>query len=87
MTYDYLNSEFEKNNKIKFKLYSLDYLIEKEGSFIQVYAVDYPTRKSKYDSFKEAMNSFKVYNEPLIEQLDRVTIINQGNEDYNSEDY
>ena len=78
MTFDYLNNEFEKNNIVKFKLYSLDYIAEKVDSFIQVYAVDYPTRKNKYNSFKEAMNSFKVYNEPLIEQLDRIIIVNQG---------
>lgn len=78
MTFDYLNNEFEKNNVVKFKLYSLDYIIEKVDQFIQVYAVDYPTRKNKYNSFKEAMNSFKVYNEPLIEQLDRIIIVNQG---------
>ena len=78
MTFDYLNNEFEKNNIVKFKLYSLDYIAEKVDSFIQVYAVDYPTRKNKYNSFEEAMNSFKVYNEPLIEQLDRIIIVNQG---------
>ena len=78
MTFDYLNNEFEKNNIVKFKLYSLDYIAEKVDQFIQVYAVDYPTRKNKYNSFKEAMNSFKVYNEPLIEQLDRIIIVNQG---------
>ena len=77
MNYETMNSIFESNNNIKFKLYSLDYVIENVNGIIQVYAIDYPTRKSKYNSFKEAMNSYKVYNEPLIQQLDRITI-NQG---------
>ena len=78
MTLDYFNNEFEKNNIVKFKLYSLEYIIEKSDNYIQVYAIDYPTRKSKYNSFKEAMNNYKVYNESLIEQLGRIAIINQG---------
>ena len=58
MTFDYLNNEFEKNNIVKFKLYSLDYIVEKVDSFIQVYAVDYPTRKSKYSSLLKSLILF-----------------------------
>ena len=28
-----------------------------------------------YSSFKEAMNNFEVYREPLIENIDRINII------------
>ena len=30
------------------------------------------------ETFKDAINNFKVYNEPLSEQLNRIVIINQG---------
>ena len=55
-----LQTIFDSNNKIRFKLYSLEYVIEKIDNHVQVYAVDYSTRKSQFNSFKEAMNYFKV---------------------------
>ena len=69
-----MKSEFEKNNKLKFKLYSLEYLIEKIDNYIQIYAIDYPTRKSKYNSFEELMNNYTGYNEPLVTILSNAKI-------------
>ena len=66
MSYESMKNEFESNNRIKFKLYSLEYLIERVDNYVQVYAIDYPTRKSKYSSLEELMNNFTIYNEPLI---------------------
>lgn len=81
MNYESLNSLFENNKKIEFKLYSLDYLIEQVDNIVQIYAIDYPTRKSKYNTFKEAMNNFTVYNEPLITLLDKLKIKMEGGVD------
>lgn len=75
MSYESIKNEFESNSKIKFKLYSLEYLIEKVDNYIQIYAIDYPTRKSKYNSFEELINNFTVYNEPLITILNNIKII------------
>ena len=75
MRYDELSEEFKKNNKILFKLYSLEYLIEMVDNYVQIYAIDYPTRKNKYNSLEELFNNYTVYNEPLTEQLDRIDII------------
>lgn len=70
-----MKSEFETKNKLKFKLYSLEYLIEKVDNCIQIYAIDYPTRKSKYNSFEELINNYTVYNEPLGTVLNNIKII------------
>jgi len=75
MNYESMKNEFETNNQIKFKLYSLEYLIERVDNYVQVYAIDYPTRKSKYNSFEELMNNFTIYNEPLITLLINIKII------------
>ena len=80
MSFNELQSLFDSKNKIRFKLYSLEYSIEKVDNFIEVYAIDYSTRKSRYNSFKEAMQNFKVYNEPLTAQLDRISIIEKDDE-------
>ena len=75
MSYESMKSEFETKNKLKFKLYSLEYLIEKVDNCIQIYAIDYPTRKSKYNSFEELINNYTVYNEPLGTILNNIKII------------
>ena len=75
MSYESIKNEFESNSRVKFKLYSLEYLIERVDNYVQVYAIDYPTRKSKYNSFEELINNFTVYNEPLITILNNIKII------------
>lgn len=72
MSYESLKTIFEKTNSFKFKLYSLEYLIERVDTYIQIYATDYPTRKSKYASLEELLNNFTIYNEPLNILLDNI---------------
>lgn len=72
MSYESIKNEFESNSRVKFKLYSLEYLIERVDNYVQVYAIDYPTRKNKYNSFEELINNYTVYNEPLITLLNNV---------------
>ena len=76
MNFELMKSEFQTNYRIKFKLYSLEYLIEKVDNYIQIYAIDYPTRKSKYNSLEELVNNFTIYNEPLVILLNNIKIIN-----------
>ncbi len=76
MNFESMKSEFQTNDRIKFKLYSLEYLIEKVDNYIQIYAIDYPTRKSKYNSLEELVNNFTIYNEPLVILLNNIKIIN-----------
>ncbi len=80
MSLNDLQALFDTNNHIKFKLYSLEYIIEKIDNYVQVYAIDYPTRKNQYTSLKETMYNYKVYNEPLIEQLERINLIIKDDE-------
>ena len=70
-----LQGIFEQNNKIRFKLYSLEYIIEKDGENVVAYAIDYSERKNRFPSFKDAMNNFKVYNESIISQINLIEII------------
>ncbi len=75
MKYKELEDLFNATNEIKFKLYSLEYIIKKQEDKVVVYSLLYSNRKSFYSSFKEAMNNFEVYREPLIENIDRINII------------
>ena len=75
MKYKDLEDLFNTANELKFKLYSLEYVIKKVDSGVEVYAILYQNRKSNYLSFKEAMNNYKVYNESLMENINRIQII------------
>ena len=70
-----MNDILNANNKIKFKLYSLEYLIVKDDSVISIYVSDYDKNIKTYNSFEELMNNYLVYREPLIEQLDRIILL------------
>ncbi len=75
MSYETLNTEFETKKTIKFKLYSMEYVVEQKDNYVEIYAIYYEKRKSKYNSFKELFENYTVYNEPLITLLDRIVIL------------
>jgi len=68
-----LENMFNSVGELKFKLYSLEYIIRKIDNGVEVYAILYQNRKKVYSSFQEAMNSFTVYNESLVDNIDRIT--------------
>ena len=75
MRYQELENIFNTSNEIKFKLYSLEYIIRKIDTGVEVFAILYQNRKQIYLSFSDAMNNFTVYNESLIDNIDRIQII------------
>lgn len=75
MDYETLNTGFETKKTIKFKLYSMEYVVEQKDNYVEIYAIYYEKRKSKYSSFEDLMNNYMVYNEPLINQLNRIKIL------------
>ena len=76
MSYEELKNKFNIDNKLKFKLYSLEYNVELVNDKVEIYAISYENRKKYYNSFDELMNNYTVYNEPLMEQISRIQIIN-----------
>lgn len=75
MRYQELENIFNTSNEIKFKLYSLEYIIRKIDTGVEVFAILYQNRKQTYSSFSDVMNNFTVYNESLIDNIDRIQII------------
>lgn len=73
--YQELENIFNTSNEIKFKLYSLEYIIRKIDTGVEVFAILYQNRKQTYSSFSDTMNNFTVYNESLIDNIDRIQII------------
>jgi len=75
MSYEELKKAFEEKKILKFKLYSLDYIVEKLDNQVVIYAPIYNKRKHYYNDLDELLNNFTIYNEPLIYNLDRVHLL------------
>lgn len=75
MAYEDFKNKFNTNKKIKFKLYSLDYVVEQKEEYVEIYAIYYENRKRQYKSLDELMNNYTVYNEPIINQFNRIIVL------------
>lgn len=64
-----------ENNKVEFKLYSLNYVIENKDNITIIYSTAYPKDIKKYNNIEELLNSFTIYNELLIEHDNRIIIV------------
>lgn len=75
MVVNELKELFEREREVKFKLYSLEYVITEIDNKIYVYPILYKTKKSFFNSLEDALNNYTVYNESIIENIDRLIII------------
>ena len=75
MVLNELKERYEKNNEVKFKLFSLEYIIQKNDNGVEVYPLLYSNRKNRYSSLEEALNYYIIYNESIIENIDRVILL------------
>lgn len=75
MVVEKLKEIFEREHEVKFKLYSLEYIIKEIDNKIAVYPILYETKKSLFNSFEDALNNYTVYNESIIDNINRIIII------------
>lgn len=75
MVYETIKQKYSENKSVKFKLYSLEYMIEEIDNKVVIYAILYPSRKLTYNTLEEAFDNFEVYNISLMNSLDRIQII------------
>lgn len=76
MVVDKIKEIFQKDREVKFKMHSLEYIIKEENNRVLVYPLLYPQRKSVYCNLENALNYYIIYNESIIENQDRITILN-----------
>ena len=74
MNIEKLKDKLTKNNKVMFKLYSLEYVIELVDNRVQIYSPTYLNDIRKYNNINELLNNFRVYNETLLESDGRIVI-------------
>lgn len=75
MVLNELKERYEKNNEVKFKLFSLEYIIQKADDKVVIYPLLYSNRKSAYSSLDETLNYYTIYNESIIENMDRIILL------------
>ena len=70
-----LKEIFERDREVRFKLYSLEYIIKERDNKVAVYPILYETKKNFYNSLEDALNNYTVYNESIIDNIDRLIIM------------
>lgn len=75
MVLNELRERYEKNNEVKFKLFSLEYIIQKVDNNVVVYPLLYSNKKNTYSTLDEALNYFTIYNESILDNIDRVILL------------
>lgn len=75
MTIEELKKVFETDNEVKFKLYSLDYIIKKLEDKVIIYPIIYETKKSIYNSLDELLNNYLIYGETIGDNESRINKI------------
>lgn len=75
MVLNELKERYEMNNKAKFKLFSLEYVIQKIDNNVVAYPLLYSNRKSTYSTLDEALNYYTVYNESILNNIDSVILL------------
>ena len=61
---------------IKIKIYSLDYYIKLEDNSYIMYPENYEKSKHISSSLEELFSNFYIYNESIIDNIDRIKIVN-----------
>lgn len=72
MSIEEIKKNFETNKEVRFKLYSLDYVIKQLEDKIVIYPVIYETKKSIYNSIDELLNYYLIYGESIIDNESRI---------------
>ena len=67
-----LKERYEKNNEVRFKMFNLEYIIQKIDNNVIVYPLLYSSRKSVYSNLDDALNYYTIYNESIRDNLDRI---------------
>ncbi len=67
---------FVEKKKGVFRLYSMEYVIEQcDDNRIVMYAEQYKNDKHYYNSIEELFNNYRVYNEVIMDNINRIKVI------------
>lgn len=72
--YNLIENILSNNKMIRLRIYTLEYKIEFNDKYI-IYHILYQNRKYSYNSLKELFENYMIYNEPIIQNIDKIRII------------
>ena len=73
---DLMKARLISVGKVKFQLYTLNYVIELIDNLYIIYPEEYGIKNAKkYASLEDIINLYYVYNENILNNLNEVTII------------
>lgn len=75
MNIEKIKNILAKDNRVTFKLYSLEYAIEVVDNQVRIYSLVYPDNVKFYSTLDDLLNNFRVYNETLFEVSERISIL------------
>lgn len=75
MNIEKIKNILAKDNRVTFKLYSLEYAIEVVDNQVRIYSLVYPDNVKFYSTLDDLLNNFRVYNETLFEISERISIL------------
>ena len=78
MIKEQLEQELLESGKVEFKLYSLEYTIELSNEQYVIYANFYKEKKITYKSLQELLNNYMIYNESIMDNINKVIILDAG---------
>ena len=70
-----IEEKLDENKKVKLKIYTLEYFIELNDKKYIIYPELYTNRKAEYKTLKELFEEYTIYNENLLDNVDRITIV------------
>lgn len=70
-----IENKLNDNKRVKLKIYALEYFIEINDKKYIIYPELYTNRKAEYKTLKELFEDYTIYNENLLDNVDRITIM------------
>ena len=75
MNIEKIKTLIQEKKEVKFKLYSLEYIIKVSDNVFEIFSPTYPNDVRKYNSIDDLLTDFSVYNTNLIDSQDRIIIL------------
>ena len=75
MKFNDLENKLNVSPMLKFRLYSLTYVIKRDKDAYIIYSENYEEAKKTYYSLKKLVNDYMIYNENIKSNLDKIDIV------------
>ena len=72
MNIETMKTIFNKNGVVRFKMYGLDYTVEKVENGVVIYADLYNNKKNVYENLDDVLSNYYIYNESIESNEGRI---------------